>query len=86
MKFYRWRPHPWHGLEPGSKAPELVDAYLEITPFDSMKYEVDKSTYKLDTFQQSPVKLEKPYGAKKAQKVIRAAMEDYAAYFPTERP
>ncbi|MFU8847749.1 MAG: hypothetical protein ACNA77_03410 [Opitutales bacterium] len=50
MKFYRWRPHPWHGLEPGSKAPELG----------------------------------KPYGAKKAQEIIRAAMEDYAANFPTE--
>ncbi|MFO8027153.1 MAG: hypothetical protein R6U56_05780, partial [Opitutales bacterium] len=37
MEFYRWRPHPWHGLDPGSKAPELVEAYLEITPFDSMK-------------------------------------------------
>jgi inorganic pyrophosphatase len=42
--FYRWRPHPWHGLEVGPKAPELVHAYIEITPFDSMKYEIDKVT------------------------------------------
>jgi len=44
MEFYRWRPHPWHGLEPGPEPPELVSAYLEITPFDSMKYEIDKRT------------------------------------------
>jgi inorganic pyrophosphatase len=42
--FYRWRPHPWHGLEVGEKAPEFVNAYIEITPFDLVKYEVDKYT------------------------------------------
>jgi inorganic pyrophosphatase len=42
--FYRWRPHPWHGLEVGDDAPEVVNAYIEITPFDLMKYEVDKKT------------------------------------------
>ena len=42
--FYRWRPHPWHGLEVGPQAPKLVHAYIEITPFDLMKYEIDKTT------------------------------------------
>jgi len=42
--FYRWRPHPWHGLDPGPSAPEIVHAYVEITPFDLVKYEVDKTT------------------------------------------
>jgi inorganic pyrophosphatase len=42
--FYRWRPHPWHGLEVGPNPPELVTAYIEITPFDLMKYEIDKTT------------------------------------------
>lgn len=42
--FYRWRPHPWHGLEIGKDPPRLVHAYVEITPFDSVKYEVDKET------------------------------------------
>ena len=37
-----FRPHPWHGLEPGPNAPEVLHAYIEITPFDLMKYEVDK--------------------------------------------
>jgi len=42
--FYRWRPHPWHGLDPGPDAPHLVQAYIEITPFDRVKYEIDKET------------------------------------------
>lgn len=42
--FYRWRPHPWHGVAAGPNPPQIVHAYIEITPFDLMKYEVDKVT------------------------------------------
>jgi inorganic pyrophosphatase len=42
--FYRWRPHPWHGLSVGPDPPRLVHVYIEITPFDLVKYEVDKVT------------------------------------------
>ena len=42
--FYRFRPHPWHGLEVGEDVPRVVNAYIEITPFDTMKYEIDKAT------------------------------------------
>jgi hypothetical protein len=42
--FYSWRPHPWHGLETGPAPPSMVYAYIEITPYDSIKYEVDKAT------------------------------------------
>ncbi len=42
--FHVWRPHPWHGLEIGPKPPHLVNAYIEITPFDLVKYEIDKHT------------------------------------------
>lgn len=42
--FQRWRPHPWHGLAVGPEPPRVVNAYVEITPFDSIKYEVDKET------------------------------------------
>lgn len=42
--FYRWRPHPWHGLTVGEEAPLIVNAYIEMTPFDFVKYEVDKKT------------------------------------------
>jgi inorganic pyrophosphatase len=40
--FSNWRPHPWHGLQTGSNPPVVVNAYIEITPFDMMKYEIDK--------------------------------------------
>ena len=43
-RFNQWRPHPWHGLEVGREPPEWVHAYIEITPFDLVKYEVDKAT------------------------------------------
>lgn len=42
--YHSYRPHPWHGLEVGEHAPEVVHAYIEITPFDLIKYEVDKPT------------------------------------------
>lgn len=42
--FYQWRPHPWHGLGVGPDPPGVVTAYIEITPFDVVKYEVEKQT------------------------------------------
>jgi inorganic pyrophosphatase len=42
--FFRWRPHPWHGLEVGPQPPSIVHAYIELTPFDRVKYELDKKT------------------------------------------
>ncbi len=42
--FFRWRPHPWHGLDIGPNPPEIVHAYIEITPYDLVKYEIDKIT------------------------------------------
>jgi inorganic pyrophosphatase len=40
--YYRWRPHPWHGLGVGPDPPGRVHAFIEICPFDLVKYEVDK--------------------------------------------
>ncbi len=40
--FSQWRPHPWHGLSTGPNPPRIVHAFIEITPFDGVKYEVDK--------------------------------------------
>lgn len=42
--FYRWRPHPRHGLEVGPSPPEIVNVHIEITPYDTVKYELDKTT------------------------------------------
>lgn len=38
------RPHPWHGLPIRPGPGDLFHAYIEITPFDKVKYEVDKAT------------------------------------------
>lgn len=42
--FETHRPHPWHGLAVGPDAPRLVNAFVEITPFDTVKWEIDKAT------------------------------------------
>lgn len=42
--FSTWRPHPWHGLLPGKNPPQDVNVYIEMTPFDLIKYEIDKET------------------------------------------
>lgn len=34
--------HSWHGVSPGDKAPETVNAFIEIVPTDTVKYELDK--------------------------------------------
>ena len=44
IMYQLYRPHPWHGLTVGEDAPEIVQAYIEITPFDMIKYEVDKQS------------------------------------------
>ena len=44
LQFSSWRPHPWHGLSVGPDAPGVVHAFIEITPFDVVKYEIDKSS------------------------------------------
>ena len=43
-KTHLHRPHPWHGLDPGPRTPELVETYIEICPFDLVKYEIDKKS------------------------------------------
>ncbi len=42
--YSRSRPHPWHGLSPGPRPPSELHVYVEITPFDLVKYEIDKKS------------------------------------------
>ncbi|MGH2598783.1 MAG: inorganic pyrophosphatase [Dehalococcoidia bacterium] len=37
-----FKAHPWHGVPIGPAAPEVVTAYVEIVPTDTVKYELDK--------------------------------------------
>ena len=36
--------HPWHGVSPGASAPAKLQAFIEIVPTDTIKYELDKSS------------------------------------------
>lgn len=38
------RAHPWHGVPIGEDFPEVVTAYIEVVPDDTVKYELDKYT------------------------------------------
>jgi len=40
----RYKSHPWHGVEIGPDAPEIVMCFIEMVPTDTVKYEVDKIT------------------------------------------
>lgn len=62
--FSRWRPHPWHGLSAGDEAPRVVNVYVEITPFDLIKYEIDKASgyLRVDRPQRTSSQLPALYG------------------------
>lgn len=40
----RYKSHPWHGINIGAEAPEVVTSFIEVVPNDTLKYEVDKET------------------------------------------
>ncbi|OAV44194.1 inorganic pyrophosphatase [Lewinella sp. 4G2] len=40
----RYASHPWHGIEIGSRAPEILTSFIEVIPSDTVKYEIDKKS------------------------------------------
>lgn len=58
------KPHPWHGIEIGSKSPDVVKVFIEIVPGDTMKYELDKESgyLKVDRPQRFSNICPMPYG------------------------
>ncbi len=40
----RYKSHPWHGIEIGKDAPDLVSSFIEVIPSDTVKYEIDKKS------------------------------------------
>ncbi|MBP1643781.1 MAG: inorganic pyrophosphatase [Acidobacteria bacterium] len=42
--FRLFRAHPWHGVDPGQDAAGCLNAYIELVPADTIKYELDKET------------------------------------------
>ena len=59
-----FRPHPWHGIDPGPHCPAVVTAYIEIVPTDNVKYEIDKHSgyLRVDRPQRFSVVCPTPYG------------------------
>lgn len=39
-----YRAHPWHGVVSGKNPPRFLNAYIEITAHDGVKYELDKES------------------------------------------
>ncbi|UOE39935.1 inorganic pyrophosphatase [Chryseobacterium suipulveris] len=39
-----FKAHPWHGINAGADAPNVVNVFIEIVPSDTIKYEVDKAS------------------------------------------
>ncbi len=39
-----YKSHPWHGISAGEHSPEMVTAFIEIVPSDTVKYEIDKES------------------------------------------
>lgn len=44
MKYQVHKSHPWHGIPIGVDAPNIVTAFIEIVPTDTVKYEIDKES------------------------------------------
>jgi len=40
----RYKSHPWHGVDIGPEAPEIITCFIEMVPTDTVKYEIDKET------------------------------------------
>ena len=43
-KMNKFKSHPWHGISIGENVPQVVTAFIEIVPTDTVKYEIDKET------------------------------------------
>ncbi|MFP4289219.1 MAG: inorganic pyrophosphatase [Bacteroidales bacterium] len=40
----RYKSHPWHGVEIGKNAPDVLTCFVEMVSTDTVKYEVDKES------------------------------------------
>ncbi len=38
----RYKSHPWHGIDIGKQAPDMLTCFVEMVTTDTVKYEVDK--------------------------------------------
>ncbi len=40
----QYKSHPWHGISFGENFPDVLTAFIEIVPADTVKYEIDKAS------------------------------------------
>lgn len=40
----RYKSHPWHGVDIGPEAPACLTCFIEVVPYDTVKYEIDKAS------------------------------------------
>jgi len=40
----QFKSHPWHGISFGENFPDVLTAFIEIVPTDTVKYEIDKAS------------------------------------------
>ena len=80
--FFRWRPHPWHGLSAGPDAPALVNVDIsELPPLLVGRIEHYFASYKALPGEPNAVEIPWTYGKDHAETVVTAAMEDYNEAF-----
>lgn len=60
----RYKSHPWHGIDIGDEEPDIVTAFIEVVPTDTIKYEIDKISgfLKIDRPQKYSNVVPAPYG------------------------
>lgn len=60
----RYKSHPWHGVDIGNEAPEVLTCFIEMVTTDTVKYEVDKETgyLRIDRPQKYSNTVPAPYG------------------------
>lgn len=44
MNPLHYKSHPWHGISFGENFPDVLTAFIEIVPTDTVKYEIDKAS------------------------------------------
>jgi inorganic pyrophosphatase len=56
--------HPWHGVAPVAEPPDTFNAFIELVPSDTVKYELDKPTghLRIDRPQRFSSLCPTPYG------------------------
>ena len=73
----RLQAHPWHGIPVGTDAPAVVNAFIEIVLLPHL--------HGPDASGPRRCEISDVYGTAGAHAVIRAAIADYAAGFPSAR-